>query len=112
MAPGQTNGTVDGAEHPISPIEAFKDKPVAYALSKLPYKSPRRIKVIIVGGGASGLSFARQVETGELRNMDLSLYEKNAGLGGTWFENTYPGCACDIPSHAYLVWVSPSGTLS
>lgn len=29
------------------------------------------------------------------------MYEKNTDIGGTWLENRYPGCACDIPSHAY-----------
>lgn len=34
-------------------------------------------------------------------NVELVMYDKNADLGGTWFENRYPGCGCDIPSHAY-----------
>jgi cation diffusion facilitator CzcD-associated flavoprotein CzcO len=32
---------------------------------------------------------------------DFTVYEKNHGLGGTWHENTYPGLACDVPSHLY-----------
>ncbi len=36
-----------------------------------------------------------------LKNVDHVMYEKNADIGGTWLENRYPGCACDIPSHAY-----------
>jgi cation diffusion facilitator CzcD-associated flavoprotein CzcO len=32
---------------------------------------------------------------------DFTVYEKNEGLGGTWLENTYPGLACDVPSHLY-----------
>jgi cation diffusion facilitator CzcD-associated flavoprotein CzcO len=32
---------------------------------------------------------------------DFTVYEKNDGLGGTWHENTYPGLACDVPSHLY-----------
>jgi len=34
-------------------------------------------------------------------NVEHVIYEKNADIGGTWLENRYPGCACDIPSHAY-----------
>ena len=34
-------------------------------------------------------------------NLELAIYEKNADVGGTWFENRYPGCACDIPAHSY-----------
>ncbi len=34
-------------------------------------------------------------------NVEHKVFEKNADIGGTWLENRYPGCACDIPSHAY-----------
>ena len=34
-------------------------------------------------------------------SWELTLFEKNAQFGGTWYENTYPGVACDIPSHDY-----------
>jgi cation diffusion facilitator CzcD-associated flavoprotein CzcO len=33
--------------------------------------------------------------------VDIRIFEKNSDLGGTWFENRYPGCACDVPSHVY-----------
>lgn len=39
----------------------------------------------------------------ELENVEHVIYEKNADIGGTWLENRYPGCACDIPSHAYTL---------
>ncbi|KJA28573.1 hypothetical protein HYPSUDRAFT_34011 [Hypholoma sublateritium FD-334 SS-4] len=35
--------------------------------------------------------------------MDLKIYESNAGIGGTWYVNKYPGLMCDIPSHSYQV---------
>ena len=31
----------------------------------------------------------------------FTILEKSPRLGGTWWENTYPGCACDVPSHLY-----------
>jgi cation diffusion facilitator CzcD-associated flavoprotein CzcO len=37
------------------------------------------------------------------QNVEHVIYEKNDELGGTWLENRYPGCACDIPSHAYTL---------
>lgn len=65
-----------------------------------PVDQPRPMKVIVIGAGMSGtiagIFFPRAIE-----NLSLTIYEKNAGLGGTWFENKYPGIACDIPSHAY-----------
>ena len=36
-------------------------------------------------------------------NLDLTIYEKQAGVGGTWYANRYPGLACDIPSHCVSV---------
>lgn len=37
----------------------------------------------------------------QLANYEIVVYEKNPTVGGTWFENRYPGCKCDIPSHNY-----------
>ena len=99
-----TNGVKDGELMPIQATETYKDKyPVAYEQSKLPFDHPRPVKVIVAGAGISGISLAHAVETSQLQNVDLQILEKNAGLGGTWWENRYPGCACDIPSHNYLV---------
>ncbi|GAB7353336.1 hypothetical protein MBLNU459_g3826t2 [Dothideomycetes sp. NU459] len=80
---------------------AYKHDALAFALSKAPMRTPRPIKVVCAGAGFSGLSFAREVETGSIPNCDLTVYEKNSNVGGTWFENRYPGCACDIPVHNY-----------
>jgi NADPH-dependent 2,4-dienoyl-CoA reductase/sulfur reductase-like enzyme len=72
--------------------EAYKvSDELAYAISRLPLGTARPIKVIVVGAGFSGLAFAREVETKRLANVQLQVYEKNASVGGTWFENRYPG---------------------
>lgn len=61
--------------------------------------TPRRYRVLIVGAGFSGIGMAiRLRQRGE---EDFVIYEKEAGFGGTWWVNQYPGCACDIPSHLY-----------
>lgn len=39
-----------------------------------------------------------------LRNVDLTVYEKNEGIGGVWFLNKYPGLACDIPCKYLFVY--------
>ncbi|KAJ6010385.1 sterigmatocystin biosynthesis monooxygenase [Penicillium sp. IBT 35674x] len=97
------------AVKPIESTEAYRTKcPVAYELSKLPFNHPRRLKVIVVGAGISGLSLAHAVETQQLKNVELVILEKNAGIGGTWYENRYPGCACDIPAHNYQFTWAPN----
>jgi cation diffusion facilitator CzcD-associated flavoprotein CzcO len=63
------------------------------------------LAVLIVGAGFSGLAMAircRQAGIGPLR-----VIEKGDGIGGTWHDNTYPGAACDIPSHLYSLSFAP-----
>uniref|UniRef100_A0A8H7K9T6 FAD/NAD(P)-binding domain-containing protein n=1 Tax=Bionectria ochroleuca TaxID=29856 RepID=A0A8H7K9T6_BIOOC len=67
----------------------------------------RPLRVIIIGAGFSGIYCGVRIPE-KLRNIDLTIYEKNAGLGGTWYENRYPGCACDIPSHSYQYTFAPN----
>lgn len=55
--------------------------------------------IVIIGSGFAGLCMAiRLKQAGYHRFVIL---EKNDDLGGTWRDNTYPGCACDVPSHMY-----------
>lgn len=53
----------------------------------------------IIGAGMSGILAAIQLR--EAGYDDFAIYEKADRLGGTWRENTYPGVACDVPSHLY-----------
>ena len=56
-------------------------------------------RVAIIGAGAGGLGLAiRLVKSGR---RDFVLFEASDGVGGTWRANTYPGAACDVPSHLY-----------
>lgn len=55
--------------------------------------------VAIVGSGFSGLGMAIQLQ--RHGRPDFLVLEKAADLGGTWRDNTYPGAACDVPSHLY-----------
>jgi cation diffusion facilitator CzcD-associated flavoprotein CzcO len=58
-----------------------------------------QVRVAILGGGMSGLCMGIRLKQ---RGLDSFLIlEKAARVGGTWRENTYPGVACDVPSHLY-----------
>jgi cation diffusion facilitator CzcD-associated flavoprotein CzcO len=57
------------------------------------------VDVLIVGTGFSGLGMAIRLLQEGMRSF--LVIEKGHDLGGTWYENRYPGCACDIPSHLY-----------
>ena len=89
--------TLDGAGDPAKgeATDSYKSRDdVAYTLSRLPLGLRRPLKIICAGAGFSGLALAREVETKRLQNVSLTVYEKNASVGGTWYENRYPGCAC------------------
>jgi 4-hydroxyacetophenone monooxygenase len=58
----------------------------------------RSFKVAVIGTGLSGLVAAHRLNQA---GLDVTVFEKNAGPGGTWFENTYPGCRLDTHNYAY-----------
>jgi cation diffusion facilitator CzcD-associated flavoprotein CzcO len=57
------------------------------------------LDVLIVGAGFSGLGMA--IKLLQQGSKDFLVIEKADEIGGTWYVNQYPGCACDIPSHLY-----------
>ena len=85
----------------------------------------RPMRVICIGAGISGIITAIRFPQ-KLKNVELQIYEKNTDVGGTWFENRYPGCACgsllhlqptttgkadrgsDIPAHTYQLTFEPN----
>ncbi|MCE7997998.1 MAG: NAD(P)/FAD-dependent oxidoreductase [Rhodobiaceae bacterium] len=67
--------------------------------------SKRKVSVAIVGGGFGGVGAAiRLLEAGI---TDLTIFERNEGIGGVWQANSYPGAACDVPSHLYSFSFAP-----
>lgn len=111
---------ISGAPDPgyIPPSDAAHDNSWynqdfdGYRISEHPLFARRRLRVVCVGAGATGLQLAYKAERA-LEEVDLQIYEKNADVGGTWLENRYPGCACDIPSHAYhFTWARNPGWTS
>jgi cation diffusion facilitator CzcD-associated flavoprotein CzcO len=56
-------------------------------------------EVAIIGAGFGGLGAAIRLK--QQGNDDFLVFEQADDVGGTWRDNTYPGCACDVPSHLY-----------
>ncbi|EXJ70150.1 uncharacterized protein A1O5_06218 [Cladophialophora psammophila CBS 110553] len=72
------------------------------------YHSQRaKIRVICAGAGVTGLYLAYRMQK-VMKDFELQVYEKNPECGGTWYENNYPGCACDVPSHNYTYTFRPN----
>lgn len=66
----------------------------------------QRHEVIIIGGGFAGIGAAIKLKESGI--TDFVLLEKADALGGVWRENTYPGCACDVPSALYSFSFAPN----
>ncbi|KAL3442014.1 hypothetical protein BJX65DRAFT_321727 [Aspergillus insuetus] len=82
-----------------------------YEVLEKPHSYPRPMRIICVGAGAGGLLLAYKCRK-NLKNIDVVCYEKNSEVGGTWFENRYPGCACDVPVHNYAFSFEPNPNFS
>ncbi|MFE3055753.1 flavin-containing monooxygenase [Nocardia sp. NPDC059236] len=63
----------------------------------------------VIGAGMSGIAAARELQASGIR---YEILEKNDGVGGTWFENFYPGCGVDTPSSLYSYSFAPKSDWS
>ncbi|MDQ4071602.1 MAG: NAD(P)/FAD-dependent oxidoreductase, partial [Actinomycetota bacterium] len=71
-----------------------------------PESAPPHHRIVIVGAGFSGLALGiRLLEKGI---DDFAILERRDEVGGTWRDNSYPGCACDVPSHLYSFSFAPN----
>jgi cation diffusion facilitator CzcD-associated flavoprotein CzcO len=67
---------------------------------------PERTRVVVVGTGFAGLGTAIRLRAAG--TTDFVLIERAGDIGGTWRDNSYPGCACDVPSHLYSFSFAPN----
>ena len=63
-----------------------------------------KYRVTIIGAGLAGICAAVQLKEA---GIPFVILEKNASVGGTWFENTYPGCGVDTPNHFFSYSFNP-----
>ena len=73
-------------------------------------KIQQDVRVAIVGSGFAGLGMAIRLREAGIE--DFVVLEKADDVGGTWRDNSYPGCACDVPSHLYSFSFEPKATWS
>ncbi|WP_245177431.1 NAD(P)/FAD-dependent oxidoreductase [Geodermatophilus sp. DF01-2] len=66
---------------------------------------PEHTRVVVVGSGFSGIGTAVALQRRGID--DFVVLEREESLGGTWRDNTYPGAACDVPSHLYSFSFAP-----
>lgn len=67
--------------------------------------TPRKLKVITIGAGFSGLLMAHKLQHRFPEMQDIvehTIFESRQDVGGTWLANDYPGIQCDVPAHIYV----------
>ncbi|HEX7322950.1 MAG TPA: NAD(P)/FAD-dependent oxidoreductase [Mycobacterium sp.] len=72
-------------------------------------QTPVHTRALVIGTGFSGLGMAIELQR---MGVDFLILEKADEVGGTWRDNSYPGCACDVPSHLYSFSFEPKATWS
>ncbi|MGY4101864.1 flavin-containing monooxygenase [Nocardia sp. R16R-3T] len=72
---------------------------------EVPAALPAGFKVLIIGAGLSGIALGIKLKAA---GVPFTIVEKNHDIGGTWLENTYPGCGVDTPSHLYSFSFAPN----
>src|ERR1700738_4743449 len=70
------------------------------------HQPPSKVRVAIAGTGFAGLGMAIRLRQAGIE--DFVVLERAQDLGGTWRDNSYPGCACDVPSHLYSYSFAPN----
>lgn len=94
--------TANGASHVNG---ASIDSSVNVPLNNQYAFTPRKLKVVTIGAGFSGLMMAHKFQHRFPEMQDFiehTIFERHNNLGGTWLVNTYPGVQCDVPSHIYV----------
>ncbi|MCW4354876.1 NAD(P)/FAD-dependent oxidoreductase [Hoyosella sp. YIM 151337] len=64
------------------------------------------VDIVIIGAGFAGIGLS--IKLREAGFTDFLVLERAAAIGGVWRDNTYPGCACDVPSHLYSYSFAPN----
>ena len=65
-----------------------------------------QVEVLVIGAGFGGIAMAHELDRRGID--DYLIVDKADAVGGTWRDNTYPGAACDVPSHLYSLSFAPN----
>lgn len=99
-----TNGTNGVHTNGVHTNGVHKSK-YAIPLSQQLAFTPRKLRIITIGAGYSGLIIAQKFQHRypEMQEMiDHTIFEGRSEVGGTWLVNTYPGVQCDVPAQIYV----------
>ncbi|CAK7233921.1 hypothetical protein SCUCBS95973_008759 [Sporothrix curviconia] len=83
------------------------NRPAPYPLPQTPYNAAKPVSAIIIGAGIAGIATAVLLQA-KVPALTLTVFDRHSHVGGTWWENQYPGVRCDVPSHAYQLSFAPN----
>ncbi|RDW77901.1 FAD protein [Coleophoma crateriformis] len=78
-----------------------------FELEDHPIDEIHPVKVAVIGAGLSGITAGALIPV-KVPGVNLQILEKNPDVGGTWFENAFPGVRCDIPANVYQSTFEPN----
>ncbi|MEV0532904.1 NAD(P)/FAD-dependent oxidoreductase [Kitasatospora sp. NPDC050463] len=93
-----TGGAATG---PAASAAAAPEAPAVTAAPDVPH-----VRVAVIGSGFGGIGAGVRLRRAGI--TDFVILERADSVGGTWRDNSYPGCACDVPSHLYSFSFAPN----
>ncbi|CAK7211031.1 hypothetical protein SEUCBS140593_001030 [Sporothrix eucalyptigena] len=88
--------------------KTIRDYPATtFHIEDHPVDERRNLRVVVIGAGLAGIT-AGVLLPHKVPGIHLTIFEKNADVGGVWLENTYPGVRCDVPAHVYQSSIEPN----
>ena len=86
-------------------VSANLSKEICVPLSDQYAYKKRKLRVVTIGAGFSGLIFTHKIQHEQpvlQEFIEHVIFEANDDVGGTWAVNRYPGVQCDVPAHIYV----------
>lgn len=96
---------IAGSPYPENIAAVCRELTGGGAPEAAPVPGAEQFPVAIIGAGQGGVAAGVRLQQ---LGIPYVLFEKNAGVGGTWFENTYPGVRVDVPGHTYHLSYAPN----
>lgn len=90
----------------VSDTSPTAERPQPAAETSIGTASPERVKTVIIGTGFAGIAMGAMLRRNG--DEDFVMVDRGSEVGGTWRDNTYPGVACDVPSHVYSFSFRPN----
>ncbi|KAK0123760.1 hypothetical protein ONS95_008766 [Cadophora gregata] len=102
----KVKNTQNGYYIPEVPQGGVRKHASTFELENHPIDAPSKIRVAVIGAGLAGITAGILLPV-KVPGIELTIFDKNADVGGTWYENVYPGVRCDIPANVYQSTFEP-----